>query len=113
MPIGIGRRNGGARANGFGYALAAQQKLTQLADGVLLRDTLWYVTGGLAWGTIQDGCTFTGSANSVIFPGVLQPGPFLPSSGNFSASQFGWTAGAGGETRLGAGWSAKAEYLYV
>ena len=49
----------------------------------------------------------------MVFPAALQPGPFLPGAGNFSASKFGWTVGAGVETRLGGGWSAKAEYLYV
>ena len=58
----------GAGANGFGYSLATQQKLTDVATarvrgGFLVHDTLWYVTGGLAWGTIKDSYTFTGTAN--------------------------------------------------
>jgi outer membrane immunogenic protein len=108
----------GAGANGFGYGLATQQKLTEIATarargGVLVHDTLWYVTGGLAWGTIKDSYAFSGSANPVIFPAALQPGPFLDSAGNFSTSKIGWTVGGGVETMLGGGWSAKAEYLYV
>ena len=106
------------RANGFGYSLATQQKLTEIATarargGVVVQNALWYVTGGAAWGTIKDSYGFSGTANPVVFPGVLQPGPFLNSAAGFSASKWGWTVGAGVETRLGGGWSAKLEYLYV
>jgi outer membrane immunogenic protein len=108
----------GAGANGFGYSLATQQKLTEIATarargGVVVQNSLWYVTGGAAWGTIKDSYGFSGSANPVIFPAALQPGPFLNSAASFSASKWGWTVGAGVETRLGGGWSAKLEYLYV
>ena len=72
-----------------------------------------YATGGLAWGTVKDSYAYNGSANPVIFPAVLQPGPFLSSAASFSSTRTGWTVGAGVETKLGGGWSAKLEYLYV
>ena len=48
-----------------------------------LDDSLWYATGGFAWGTVKDNYAFNGFANPAIFPGALQPGPFLPSGANF------------------------------
>jgi outer membrane immunogenic protein len=108
----------GAGGNGFGYSLATEQKVTDIGTarvrgGILLHDTLLYATGGLAWGTVKDSYTYTGSANPTVFPGVLQPGPFLPGAASFSSTRTGGTAGAGIETKLGGGWSAKLEYLYV
>ena len=109
----------GAGANGFGYCLDAEHKLTNVGTararaGYLSNPSLlWYVTGGLAWGTVKDNLTFAGSANPTIFPAGLQPGPFLPGSVGFSTTKVGWTAGAGVETKLGGGWSAKLEYLFV
>jgi outer membrane immunogenic protein len=109
----------GSGADGFGYCLAADQKLTNFGTarargGILTNENLlWYLTGGLAWGTIKENLTFAGSANSAIFPGALQPGPFLGNSAGFSTTKVGWTLGAGVETKLGGGWSAKLEYLFV
>ncbi len=108
----------GAGANGFGYSLTTEQKLTDIGTararvGVPVHDTLLYATGGLAWGTVKDSYAYNGSANPVIFPGVLQAGPFLSSAASFSSTRTGWTIGAGAETKLGGGWSAKLEYLYV
>jgi len=108
----------GAGANGFGWCSTSQEKLTSLGTararaGTLVSDTLWYVTGGFAWATVKDNYAFNGFANPTIFPGALQPGPFLPSGAGFSATRTGWTVGAGAETRLGGGWSAKLEYLFV
>jgi outer membrane immunogenic protein len=86
---------------------------TRARAGTLVSESLWYVTGGFAWGTVKDNDAFNGFANPVIFPGALQPGPFLPSAASFSATRTGWTVGAGVETKLGGGWSAKLEYLFV
>jgi len=108
----------GAGANGFGYCLSGEQKITNIGTararaGADLRGTLWYVTGGLAWGTVKENDSFVGSANPAIFPGALQPGPFLPAAASISTTRIGWTLGAGVETMIAGGWSAKLEYLYV
>jgi outer membrane immunogenic protein len=108
----------GAGANGFGYCLASEQKLRNMATararaGFIVNDVLWYATGGAAWATVKDSYQFSGSANAIILPGALQPGPFLPGGADFSTSRRGWTLGAGVEARLWGGWSAKLEYLYV
>ena len=105
----------------FGQCLTDEQKLTNLGTarmrgGVLINQSLWYLTGGLAWGTVQDNYTFVGSCNSALFQcgaGGGQPGPFLPASTVVSRTKMGWTIGTGIETRLWGNWSAKIEYLYV
>ena len=108
----------GAGANGFGYCLSGEQKISNVGTararaGIDRHGALWYVTGGLAWGTVKETDAFAGSANTTIFPAALQPGPFLPGAAAFSAHRTGWTVGAGVETMLFGGWSAKLEYLYV
>ncbi len=108
----------GAGASGFGYCVATQQKLTNFGTarargGAILNKSLWYVTGGAAWGTVKDTYAGSGSANPVIFPGALQPGPFLPAAATISRTKTGWAFGAGVETKLFQGWSAKLEYLHV
>src|SRR5712691_4418016 len=108
----------GVGASGFGYRLNNVHKqfdfgTARARGGVLINDTLWYATGGLAWGTVEDKVTWLGSATPAIFPGVLAPGPFLDSGAKFVKTRVGWTLGAGAETKLDARWSAKLEYLYV
>ena len=108
----------GAGANGFGYCLSGEQKITNIGTararaGLDRNGTWWYVTGGLAWGTVKENDSFAGSANTTIFPAVLQPGPLLPGAASFSTTRMGWTVGAGVETMIAGGWSAKLEYLYV
>jgi outer membrane immunogenic protein len=108
----------GAGANGFGYCVSGEQKITNVGTararaGIDRHGALWYVTGGLAWGTVKEADAFAGSANTTIFPGILQPGPFVPGAAAFSSSRTGWTVGGGVETMIAGGWSAKLEYLYV
>ena len=73
----------GAGANGFGYAPSTQQKLTEIATacarGGFFSATPCGMTGGLAWGTINDSYTFTGTATrwSSSRPPTW---PFLPSA---------------------------------
>jgi high affinity Mn2+ porin len=65
---------------------------------------LYYATGGLAW--TDEGFTRT----------LLSAGPFGPPAGTVEQSfpgRVGWTAGAGVETPVLPGWTAKAEYLYA
>jgi outer membrane immunogenic protein len=108
----------GAGGNGFGYCLGSEQKITSIGTararaGVDRHGALWYVTGGFAWGTIKENLAFVGSANTTVFPPALQPGPLLPGAASFSSTRTGWTLGAGVETMIVGGWSAKLEYLYV
>ena len=108
----------GAGANGFGYQLDTRQKVedfgtARLRGGVLFCDALCYLTGGVAWGTVKNHYTYSGSASPLIFPGVLSVGPFLKTSKHFSRYKVGWTVGTGVEKKLQCGWSVKLEYLFV
>jgi outer membrane immunogenic protein len=68
---------------------------------------LVYMTGGLAYGHVQTGASFSEQA---FISGVLN------SSGSTAISQSdtraGWTAGGGLEWMLAPQWSIKGEYLY-
>jgi outer membrane immunogenic protein len=68
-------------------------------------DSLWYVTGGAAWGHVES------TLSLIATPGVIAAG--APTSASFSHSRVGWTVGAGTEIPLWSRWSLKAEYLYV
>jgi outer membrane immunogenic protein len=65
------------------------------ADGFL-----WYVTGGGAWGRVDD-------------TDVAGAGTRPPIAATFSRVLGGWTAGGGVETAITGHWTAKLEYLYV
>ena len=108
----------GIFGSGVGQCLTDQQKLTNFGTarargGALINQSLWYVTGGLAWGTVQDSYAFVGNCNPDPFLACIQPGPFLPASTALSHTKMGWTIGTGIESRLWGNWSAKIEYLYV
>ena len=62
-------------------------------------NTLLYGTFGVAYGQVQE--------DAIISRGVQS------ASLTFKDWKAGWTAGAGIETTLGNGWTAKLEYLYL
>jgi outer membrane immunogenic protein len=104
----------------FGECLTDAKKITNLGTarargGYLINQALWYATGGLAWGTVEDSYSFFGTCNPTIAAcaGALT-GPFLPTTASFSQTRVGWTLGAGVESKLWWDrWSVKLEYLFV
>ena len=64
-------------------------------------NVLLYGTAGVAYGQVKDTATITaaGVGTSV--------------TATFKDVKAGWTAGAGIEGRIGGGWTAKLEYLYI
>jgi outer membrane immunogenic protein len=68
--------------------------------------SLWYVTGGAAWGRVESVVTLVATP-----AGVFAPGAQIGQS--FSETRLGWTVGAGAELPLWDRWSLKAEYLYI
>ena len=70
---------------------------------------LWYVTGGAAYGRVQENFLY----NTSFIPGPPNPLPPGPVAASFAQDRLGWTAGAGVETQLVGNWSAKIEYLFV
>jgi outer membrane immunogenic protein len=81
----------------------------RVRGGALVGNSLFYVTGGLAWGDVSVNASSTG--NGTLF------GLFNISTWNgavdHSDTKFGWTLGAGVEAKLNPNWSVKAEYLYI
>lgn len=60
---------------------------------------LWYVTGGGAWGRVNETDSFSSLGTT--------------SSTTFNQTRSGWTAGVGVEAAIAGNWTAKLEYLYV
>lgn len=74
--------------------------------GVIVDNTLFYVTGGVA----MAGVNASGTMRYYDDPGG---GPRGLSNGSVSTVTGGWTLGAGAEMMIGGGWTLKAEYLYA
>jgi outer membrane immunogenic protein len=66
--------------------------------------SLWYATGGAAWGRVDQ--TLTLVATPTFLGGAS-------GAATFGQDRLGWTIGAGVETPVWDHWSVKAEYLYV
>jgi len=71
--------------------------------GFVDRGNLFYVTGGGAYGHINQALDLRASGAGARFE----------ASGSASENKFGWVVGAGIESSLGGNWTAKAEYLYM
>jgi outer membrane immunogenic protein len=95
-----------------------EQKLSWLATvrgrvGITHDSTLWYLTGGAAFGEVKTNQTF--QVTQIVGAGVFGPAAGGASSNSTKA---GWTLGGGVETSLAwlgmsNHWSARVEYLYV
>ena len=73
--------------------------------GVLVTPSvLLYVTGGLAYGSVQ---------TNIDLSGFTATGIPVTVGATRSSDRFGWTIGGGVESMFAANWSAKIEYLYV
>jgi outer membrane immunogenic protein len=68
---------------------------------------LLYSTGGLAYGGARSSTQL--NFNNTDTTGTVIPGS---TSGSFSDTRFGWTAGGGLEWMFSPNWTAKLEYLY-
>jgi outer membrane immunogenic protein len=67
--------------------------------------SLWYVTGGYAYGKTE--------LNAVTTHNFSSGCPLLCTAGTFSSTRSGWTIGGGLETQLWGNWTGRIEYLYV
>lgn len=84
--------------------------------GYTASPTLFYFTGGLAYGDVKRSGSVAGSTIHVSGGGPAPLGTAANSfAGSYSASttKVGWTIGGGVEAKWFANWSVKAEYLYI
>ncbi len=97
--------------NGIGggtVAFTIQQQLQYFGTararlGVVNDYSLFYVTGGGAYGRVNE----TVGVNASVAPTIVS------ATSATTDNMFGWVAGAGIETALGGNWTAKVEYLHM
>ena len=96
-------------AGALGTAVAYDQKLEWFGTvrgraGVSVTpQTLLYVTGGLAYGSIKTTGSIAGYNGNLVVAAI----------GSNTDTRVGWTVGAGAEFMFTRNWSAKLEYLYM
>lgn len=93
---------------GFAVRTAFEQKLEALGTlrgrfGFATGPTLFYATGGLAYGNVK--------STASIAPGPLGVGGAVL-AGSENEWRVGWTVGGGIEHMINESWSVKGEYLY-
>jgi outer membrane immunogenic protein len=101
--VGVAQRNGafGSPTN----FVKATEKIDYIGTvrgrvgGIVTNDLLLYATGGLAYGRVNHSGQYH----------YATPVDYLV---NDSATQVGWTVGAGAEYMIAPQWSIKGEYLY-
>jgi outer membrane immunogenic protein len=93
--VGCGQAciSGDSEAQHLNWFATARARVGWATDGYLL-----YVTGGGAWGEIEQTSTMVSSA---VF------------TGHSTQTRGGWAGGGGIEARLTGNWTAKAEYLHL
>jgi outer membrane immunogenic protein len=71
--------------------------------------TLFYVTGGFAYGEVERNAATTGTST---FLGVVNLASFAGGT-SVSSTKTGWVLGGGIESEFAGAWTLKAEYLYM
>ncbi|NWH07363.1 MAG: porin family protein [Alphaproteobacteria bacterium] len=97
--------------NNLDFTFRQDIKTTYLATlrprfGLSIKQTLFFVTGGLAVAEVEVGSAITGQLDP------MATGPDYTSYGSTTDTLFGWTIGAGFEEMFAPNWSFKAEYNY-
>lgn len=100
-------------SDGGTFSAASTEKLSWLGTfrgklGLTADRSLFYATGGLAYGRVNVSGTATATVDLLV---NSPPMPF--GSWNRGTTKAGWTIGAGMEQSIDRNWSLMVEYLYV